>query len=198
MPWWCRHSAAPCSDSSFAFLPACINPTWLDNTLQDDAYSSEDETTSTSAAAPEAGAASPIERARAAAAEDPADTDAITAALNDLDAELNSLREAAPAAEARAASLEASAATAKDQLLRLSADFENFRRRTATEKDDITNRVRGDVVGQLLPLVDNFELARTQVRRALRARTALHGGALPCIASISFSPARNPALCNAA
>ena len=34
------------------------------------------------------------------------------------------------AAEARATALEATAATAKDQLLRLTADFDNFRRRT--------------------------------------------------------------------
>ena len=36
------------------------------------------------------------------------------------------------AAEARATALEATAATAKDQLLRLTADFDNFRRRTVS------------------------------------------------------------------
>ncbi len=34
----------------------------------------------------------------------------------------------------------------------------------AAEKDALTDSVRGDVIGQLLPLVDNFELARTQVK----------------------------------
>jgi molecular chaperone GrpE len=32
-----------------------------------------------------------------------------------------------------------------------------------TEKDALADSVRSDVVQQLLPLIDNFELARTQV-----------------------------------
>lgn len=32
------------------------------------------------------------------------------------------------------------------------------------EKDSLADSVRGDVVMQLLPLIDNFELARTQAR----------------------------------
>lgn len=36
------------------------------------------------------------------------------------------------------------------------------------EKDALADSVRGDVVQLLLPLVDNFELARTQVRSTLQ------------------------------
>jgi hypothetical protein len=34
----------------------------------------------------------------------------------------------------------------------------------AAEKDELSARAKGDVVAGLLPLVDNFELARTQVK----------------------------------
>jgi hypothetical protein len=54
-------------------------------------------------------------------------------ALAELEAELSALRESAAAAEAegaRAVALEGSLSAAKDQYLRLQADFDNFRRRT--------------------------------------------------------------------
>jgi hypothetical protein len=41
------------------------------------------------------------------------------------------------------------------------------------EKDSLADSVRGDVIQQLLPLVDNFELARTQVCPALLSWTHL-------------------------
>lgn len=55
------------------------------------------------------------------------------AALAELEGESSALREALAAAEAegaRAGALEGSLATSKDQYIRLTADFENFRRRT--------------------------------------------------------------------
>jgi hypothetical protein len=54
------------------------------------------------------------------------------AALADLDAEMAKMQDTVAAAESRAATLENSIATAKDQLLRLNADFENFRRRAVS------------------------------------------------------------------
>lgn len=54
------------------------------------------------------------------------------AALAELDAEMTRLQEAAAAAESRAALLENTTSTAKDQLLRLNADFDNFRRRSVS------------------------------------------------------------------
>ena len=52
--------------------------------------------------------------------------------MQDLEAEMSRLQEASAEAESRAAALEVAAATAKDQLVRLTADFENFRRRTVS------------------------------------------------------------------
>lgn len=42
---------------------------------------------------------------------------------------------------------------------RLQADFDNFRRRTNQEKEQLTGFVKGDVLKDLLPVLDNFERA---------------------------------------
>ncbi len=52
-----------------------------------------------------------------------------------------------------------------DRLLRLQADFENFRRRTRQEKEDLSSVVVQGLIGDLLPVIDNLE-------RALAAATA--------------------------
>ena len=45
------------------------------------------------------------------------------------------------------------------RLVRLQADFENFRRRTAREKEDFYKYAAEQLVESLLPILDNFELA---------------------------------------
>ncbi len=42
------------------------------------------------------------------------------------------------------------------RLLRLQADFDNFRRRSRTEMEDLSQCVMADVVGKFLPVLDNF------------------------------------------
>ena len=42
---------------------------------------------------------------------------------------------------------------------RLQADFENFKRRTNQEKEQLAGYVKGDVLTDLLPVLDNFERA---------------------------------------
>ncbi len=56
-------------------------------------------------------------------------------------------------------SLEAALAEQKDKYIRLYADFENFRRRTAKEKTDFLLTANADLVKALLPIVDDFERA---------------------------------------
>ena len=55
--------------------------------------------------------------------------------------------------------LKAKAAETEDKLLRLRADFENFRRRTRQEKEELGNSVEAEFAKNLLPLIDNFERA---------------------------------------
>lgn len=46
-----------------------------------------------------------------------------------------------------------------EQLMRLRADFDNFRRRTRQEKEELSAVVLQGILGDLLPVVDNFERA---------------------------------------
>ena len=47
----------------------------------------------------------------------------------------------------------------KNQYLRLQADFENFRRRTRQEKEELGDVVTQTILKDMLPLLDNFERA---------------------------------------
>lgn len=77
--------------------------------------------------------------------------------------------DAEPVAENEAASQENTAAkieqlTAElkektDKVLRLQADFENFRRRTTKEKEELNAVVTQGILKDMLPLLDNFERA---------------------------------------
>ncbi len=48
----------------------------------------------------------------------------------------------------------------KDKYLRLAAEYDNFRRRTQKEKEQIYSDSYADIIEQLLPIIDNFEMAR--------------------------------------
>ena len=52
----------------------------------------------------------------------------------------------------------------KAQYARLAADFENFRRRTTKEKENLEVQSKKNVITELLPVIDNFERARTQLK----------------------------------
>ena len=47
----------------------------------------------------------------------------------------------------------------RERVLRLQAEFENFKRRVEREKEDFYRHATSGLVGQLLPVVDNFERA---------------------------------------
>lgn len=47
----------------------------------------------------------------------------------------------------------------KDKYLRLYAEFDNFRKRTAREKADLISSASSGVITQLLPLLDDFDRA---------------------------------------
>jgi molecular chaperone GrpE len=46
-----------------------------------------------------------------------------------------------------------------DRLLRLQADFDNFRKRTLREKSDIYKRANEDLMEELLPVIDHMDMA---------------------------------------
>ena len=45
------------------------------------------------------------------------------------------------------------------RFLRVAADFENYKRRTALEKDDLLKYSNAKLIGEILPVLDNFQLA---------------------------------------
>ena len=51
----------------------------------------------------------------------------------------------------------------KDEYLRLAADFENYKKRSEKEKESIGTASMAYFVESLFPLVDNFEMALSQV-----------------------------------
>lgn len=67
-----------------------------------------------------------------------------------------------PAAAESTAALEAARAEAAanyDKFLRATADLENYRKRAAREKDDLARYTREEIIGALLPVLDNLERA---------------------------------------
>lgn len=73
--------------------------------------------------------------------------------------------EAAPQS-GREAELEARLLEVQGQLQRMAADFENFRRRSATEREELVRFAAQRVLENLLPVVDNFERALAHAQGA--------------------------------
>ena len=74
--------------------------------------------------------------------------------------------EEAPAAEAPAEEtpseldkLRADLSSEKDKYLRLAAEYDNYRKRSARERDNIYADVKADTLSKLLPVYDNLERA---------------------------------------
>ncbi len=57
------------------------------------------------------------------------------------------------------AELQAELADLRDRSIRTLADFENYRRRSERERDDLKRFAQGDVLRDLLPVVDNLQRA---------------------------------------
>lgn len=60
----------------------------------------------------------------------------------------------------KAQELETQLAEKCDQLLRLAAEYDNFRKRSKKEKEDIYCHSKASIVKDLLPVIDNFERAK--------------------------------------
>jgi len=63
----------------------------------------------------------------------------------------------------------------KDQLLRTAADFDNFRKRTRRDIEDVKIRSQEDILRQLLPIVDNLKRAIAASEEAQNPETVIEG-----------------------
>lgn len=61
--------------------------------------------------------------------------------------------------------LEISLAQEKDKFLRLFAEFENYKKRTAKERYDQLKTAGEDVISSLLPVLDDFDRAITEISK---------------------------------
>lgn len=63
----------------------------------------------------------------------------------------------------------------KDKYIRLMAEFENFRRRTAKERQDLLKTANQDLMGDLLPVLDDMERARQSMEATKDVDAMLQG-----------------------
>ncbi len=68
-------------------------------------------------------------------------------------------------------------AVSKDKYLRLSAEFDNYRRRTLKEKMDLTKTAGENIMIKILPVVDDFERAMNSMKDS-KDSEAIHEGIL--------------------
>lgn len=85
-------------------------------------------------------------------------------AVKELDAKFLQLESEKALHAKQVSTLNEEALSLKERLLRLNADFDNFRKRSERDRINISSNVKGDVVNSLLPMVDNFERAKTQIK----------------------------------
>jgi molecular chaperone GrpE len=81
----------------------------------------------------------------------------------------------APAAPDPLEAAQAEAARLRDQLLRMAADFDNFRKRSRRELVDAERRSREELLRDLLPVFDNLERASVHAETATDVRSLADG-----------------------
>ncbi len=74
----------------------------------------------------------------------------------------------------------------KDKYLRLSAEFDNYRKRTQREKMDLIKYASEDVIKGLLPVIDDFERAIKSTMTSTDIEAVKHGLSLIHIKFLEF------------
>ncbi|RWR74877.1 Protein GrpE [Cinnamomum micranthum f. kanehirae] len=91
-----------------------------------------------------------------------ANNDKLTVA--EIEAGLLSIEDEKKSLENKVAALSQEMSSERERILRISADFDNFRKRTERERLSLVTNVQGEVVENLLPVLDNFERAKAQIK----------------------------------
>ena len=76
--------------------------------------------------------------------------------------------------DARLEQLEKEHETLKSQYIRIAADFDNFRKRQSRDQDDLKIQLVSKALTAILPIVDNFERARQQLKPESEEAQTLH------------------------
>ncbi|XP_011047049.1 PREDICTED: grpE protein homolog, mitochondrial isoform X2 [Populus euphratica] len=86
--------------------------------------------------------------------------------IAEIEAFLKSIEDEKIDNERKVASLTEELSIERERVLRISADFDNFRKRTERERLSLVTNAQGEVVENLLSVLDNFERAKTQIKTA--------------------------------
>lgn len=92
----------------------------------------------------------------------------------DYEAAFMELRSNYAAKEREVEALKKQAEELNNQYMRIAADFENFRRRTQREREELETQIKCNTVKELLPVVDNFERARSQIKPQTEGESNIH------------------------
>lgn len=84
------------------------------------------------------------------------------------------------------------------QCVRIAADFDNYRKRTQREREELEQQIKCSTINELLPVVDNFERARSQIKPQTEQETTIHKSyqsvykqLVECLKRIGVSPMRS-------
>lgn len=85
-----------------------------------------------------------------------------------------------------------------NQYVRIAADFDNFRRRAQKEKEELEDKIKCSTISELLPVVDNFERARSQIKPQTDGEMNIHKSyqsvykqLVDCLKRVGVSPMRS-------
>ena len=92
---------------------------------------------------------------------------------------------------------EAEAAEATDKYVRMAAEFDNFRRRTAKERIELISTAGEDVIKGLLPILDDCERALQVLRQSNDSAAAIEGTELIYTKLMNFLKGRGLAVIEA-
>ncbi|KAF8052284.1 hypothetical protein N665_1576s0005 [Sinapis alba] len=84
--------------------------------------------------------------------------------IAEIEASLKSIEDEKFQLEDKVASLTNELSVERNRLIRISADFDNFRKRTERERLNLVSNAQGEVVENLLSVLDNFERAKSQIK----------------------------------
>ncbi|GKC04076.1 GrpE nucleotide exchange factor [Tanacetum coccineum] len=84
--------------------------------------------------------------------------------IAEIETQIKSVEDEKLVLERQLAALSEELSSAKDRVLRISADFDNFRKRTERERVTLVANAQGEVVENLLPVLDNFERAKAAIK----------------------------------
>ena len=95
-------------------------------------------------------------------------------------------------------SLRAQVEDRTNQYVRIAADFDNFRRRAQKEKEELEEKIKCSTISELLPVVDNFERARSQIKPQTDGEMNIHKSyqsvykqLVDCLKRVGVSPMRS-------